>query len=68
MGQAAPPVRLQQAQRAGAVATRQEPRREFLSFALVGVVGTITHYATILALIQFAGTSPVMGTLAESRA
>jgi putative flippase GtrA len=50
------------------VATRQEPRREFLSFALVGVVGTITHYATILALIQFAGTSPVMGTLAESRA
>lgn len=49
---------------ATALAARQELKRQFLSFALVGVVGTITHYATMLGLIQFAGASPVMGTFA----
>ena len=45
-------------------AARQELKRQFVSFALVGVVGTITHYATMLSLIEFAGATPVMGTFA----
>ena len=50
---------------AAAVSTaRQELKRQFLSFALVGVVGTFAHYATMLSLIEFADVTPVMGTFA----
>lgn len=33
--------------------------RQFLSFAEVGVIGTLAHYGTLIALVQIATTTPI---------
>lgn len=38
--------------------------RQFLRFAAVGVVGTAVHYSVMLALVEFAGATPVLATCA----
>lgn len=36
----------------------------FLRFAVVGAVGTVAHYALLLALVEVAGVDPVVGSVA----
>ncbi len=43
--------------------TRLEHGKRFLTFAAVGLVGTAAHYATLTALVEFAGLDPVKGSV-----
>jgi|GEM_PF-300616 len=39
-------------------------REQVLRFAAVGVVGTAIHYSVLIAMVELAGTGPVVGTFA----
>jgi putative flippase GtrA len=38
--------------------------RQFIGFAGVGAIGTAGHYAVLIGLVQLAGVSPVMASIA----
>ena len=41
---------------------RRHLLRQFLSFAEVGIVGTLVHYGTLIALVQIAAVTPVLAS------
>jgi putative flippase GtrA len=44
--------------------TARAQLHRFLRFAMVGAVGTVAHYALLLALVEGAGTDPILGSVA----
>ncbi len=50
-----------QAEPAGGPPARQSMKRQFVRFAMVGVVGTIAHYSILLVAVELLHLSPVVG-------